>query len=354
MQRTVNTKNLQRIRFGAGIRHELGTELSKLGGTRALLLSTPQQSDIAMDLATGLNGQIAGIYSRAAMHTPVEVTEDALAHLLDVDANCLIAVGGGSTTGLSKALALRKNLPQVVIPTTYAGSEATPILGQTEKGVKTTLIESRVLPDVVLYDPELVVSLPVELTVTSGLNAMAHAAEALYAHNRSEATTKQALRGLQAFIKSLPRVVECPDDLVAREETQRGAYDCGVVLGTVGMALHHKLCHTLGGSFDLPHAQTHAILLPHTIQFNAVEVPKLLAPLAELFGSNQPGPALWEFGRQLGAPLKLRHFGLAESDLDAATELALAKPYWNPRAVTAEGIRGLLHDAWSGTKPRNY
>ncbi len=341
----------QIVRFGAGLRHQILDVLEEIDCRRALVLSTPQQSDAAMDLAAGLNGHIAGIYTRATMHTPVEVTEDALCHAREVKADCFVALGGGSTTGLGKALALRTDLPQIVIPTTYAGSEATPILGQTENGVKTTLTDAKVLPEVILYDPELVVTLPPAMTVTSGLNAMAHAAEALYARDRTEETTELATDGLRAFVDALPKVLADPHDISAREETQRGAYACGAVLGAVGMALHHKLCHTLGGSFDLPHAETHAIVLPHAIQFNAEAVPELLVPISDLLGSQAPGIGLWEFAKSLNAPLALRDLGLTEDDLDRATEIALSKPYWNPREITADGIRVLLQNAWSGEAP---
>ncbi len=344
----------QIVRFGRGIRHEIKGVLAELDCERALLLSTPQQSSAAMDLASGLNGHIAGIYSRAAMHTPVDVSEDALRHAKEVQADCFIALGGGSTTGLGKALALRTDLPQIVIPTTYAGSEATPILGQTENGVKTTLTDPKVLPEVILYDPELVVTLPASMTVTSGLNAMAHAAEALYARDRTESSTKLAIDGLAAFVDALPKVLADPNDLEAREQTLRGAYACGAVLGAVGMALHHKLCHTLGGSFDLPHAETHAIVLPHAVHFNAVAVPEQLAPINSLLGGNEPGAALWTFAKSLGAPLALRDLGVSETDLDRATEIALSKPYWNPREITASGIRALLQNAWSGEAPGTH
>ncbi len=351
MSAVESQNSAQIVRFGAGIRHQIQHVMDEIACRRALILSTPHQSDSAMDLAAALNGHIAGIYTRAAMHTPVDVTEDALCHAREVEADCYIALGGGSTTGLGKALALRTDLPQIVIPTTYAGSEATPILGQTENGVKTTLTDTKVLPEVILYDPELVVTLPPAMTVTSGLNAMAHAAEALYARDRTDETTELALEGLRAFVDALPKVLENPKDIEARQASQRGAYACGAVLGAVGMALHHKLCHTLGGSFDLPHAETHAIVLPHAIQFNAEVVPDLLAPISDLLGGQAPGVALWEFAKSLDAPLALRDLGLTESDLDRATEIALSKPYWNPRDITADGIRGLLQNAWSGEAP---
>lgn len=341
----------QRVLFGVGSRNTVADEVRRLGCSRALILSTPPQSSSALDLAAGLNDMLAGVFSRAAMHTPVEVTEDALRHVQEINADCIVAIGGGSTTGLGKAIAYRMNLPQIVIPTTYAGSEATPILGQTEDGVKTTLTDRKVLPEVILYDPELVATLPVGMTVTSALNAMAHAAEALYARDKSEDSSQLAIDGLTSFVKSLPKVLLDPEDLAAREETQRGAWACGAVLGRVGMALHHKLCHTLGGSFELPHAETHAIILPHAIHYNAQAVPGLLAPVTDLLDGSSPGMALWQFAKSMGAPLALRDLGLQAQDLDRVAEIATRNPYWNPREVTANGIRALLEKAWTGEAP---
>lgn len=341
----------QRVLFGVGSRNTVADEVRRLGCSRALILSTPPQSSSALDLAAGLNDMLAGVFSRAAMHTPVEVTEDALRHVQEINADCIVAIGGGSTTGLGKAIAYRTDLPQIVIPTTYAGSEATPILGQTEDGVKTTLTDRKVLPEVILYDPELVATLPVGMTVTSALNAMAHAAEALYARDKSEDSSQLAIDGLTSFVKSLPKVMLDPEDLAAREETQRGAWACGAVLGRVGMALHHKLCHTLGGSFELPHAETHAIILPHAIHYNAQAVPGLLAPVTDLLDGSSPGMALWQFAKSMGAPLALRDLGLQAQDLDRVAEIATRNPYWNPREVTANGIRALLEKAWTGEAP---
>ena len=341
----------QRVLFGVGVRNTVADEVRRLGCSRALILSTPPQSSSALDLAAALNDMSAGVFSRAAMHTPVEVTENALRHVQEINADCLIAIGGGSTTGLGKAIAHRTGLPQIVIPTTYAGSEATPILGQTEDGVKTTLTDRKVLPEVILYDPELVATLPVGMTVTSALNAMAHAAEALYARDKSEDSNQLAIDGLTSFVKSLPKVLQDPEDLAAREETQRGAWACGAVLGRVGMALHHKLCHTLGGSFELPHAETHAIILPHAIHYNAQAVPGLLAPVTDLLDGSSPGMALWQFAKSMGAPLALRDLGLQAQDLDRVAEIATRNPYWNPREVTANGIRALLEKAWTGEAP---
>jgi maleylacetate reductase len=347
---TVRTADV-RVRFGPGVRREVAAELDRMGLTRALVLSTPPQADSATALAGELGRRAAGVFSRAAMHTPVGITEEAMAHVAETGADCVVSLGGGSTIGLGKAIALRTDLPQIVVPTTYAGSEATPILGQTENGVKTTLTDPRVQPEVILYDAELVATLPLAMTVTSALNAIAHAAEALYAQDRNPLSTALAIEGMRAFASALPRVLEAPDDVTARGETLYGAWLCGTVLGQVGMALHHKLCHTLGGSFDLPHAETHAVVLPHAIAFNARAVPALLAPVAEIFGGDEPGEALHGFARRCGAPLALKDLGLRKTDLDRAADLAVTKPYWNPAPVDREGLRTLLDAAWAGRAP---
>ncbi|MGB8814643.1 MAG: maleylacetate reductase, partial [Paracoccaceae bacterium] len=294
-----------RVRFGAGVRHSVAEEIERLGCARALILSTPQQRDTAQEFADLCGARAVGVFTKATMHTPVAVSEEAAAYAVQLGADCVVAVGGGSTTGLGKAIAYRTDLPQIVVPTTYAGSEATPILGQTEGGRKTTLTSPKVQPEVILYDAELVRTLPVGMTVTSAMNAMAHAAEGLYAQNRSPISTLMAVEGLRAFRDGLPKVMANPDDLTARGETLYGAWLCGTVLGQVGMALHHKLCHTLGGSFDLPHAETHAIILAHAMAYNAVAVPDLLAPISDIFGG-APGMAIFNFARAMNAPQALR------------------------------------------------
>lgn len=341
----------QSVHFHVGIRHELDSFIKEIGCSRALVLSTPEQTDMARDLAEKLGSITVGVFAGAKMHTPVEVTAMALEHTESVNADCLVSVGGGSTTGLSKAIALHTDLPQIIIPTTYAGSEATPILGQTEDGIKTTIKDDKVLPEVILYDPELVVTLPLDLSVASGLNAMAHAVEGLYAKDRSDDSTQLAMDGLQYFVSSLPDVQVDPEDIQAREDTLRGAWACGTVLGNVGMALHHKLCHTLGGSFDLPHAETHAIILPHALAYNALAVPDLLEPLGVMLNDQDTGKAVWEFAKSLGAPLSLSELGMKEGDIDLAVDIAVKNPYWNPREITREGIHQLLRNAWAGSAP---
>jgi maleylacetate reductase len=262
------TVNPARIVFGAGSVARLADELRAAGRSRALVLCTKFQKDAADALAASLGGLAVGGFAEAAMHTPVDVTERAMKPYADQGADCMVALGGGSTIGLGKAIAYRNNAMQFVVATTYAGSEVTSILGQTGQGRKTTVRGPEILPEVVIYDPDLTLTLPVAMSVTSGLNAMAHAVEGLYARDRNPIKASIAVEGIRALKHALPAIVNAPQDGPARAQALYGSWLCGMVLGTVGMALHHKLCHTLGGSFDMPHADAHAVLIPYTAAYN--------------------------------------------------------------------------------------
>ena len=344
------TARQTRVRFGPGVRRSAAEEIERLGAERAVLLSTPRQEARVRQLAGEIGGAVAGIVAHARMHTPVEVTAQALAEVRRLDGDCLIAFGGGSAIGLGKALAHLTGLPQIALPTTYAGSEATPVLGQTKDGRKSTMTDAKIQPEVILYDAELVRSLPANVSVASALNAMAHAAEGLYARDRNPVSTLLAIEGIRAFAHALPVVHADPSDLSARGETLYGAWLCGTVLGQVGMALHHKLCHVLGGAFDLPHAQTHAVLLPYTLAYNAEVAGGELQPIAEILanGSNGPGAAVAAFAEALGAPRSLREIGLKERDLAQSTDLAMQDSYWNPRKLDRDEISRMLRSAWAG------
>lgn len=340
-----------RVVFGHGTLAQLPGEVARLGRSRALVLSTPGREEAARALADRLGPAAAGVFAGAAMHTPVEVTEEAVAAFRALGADCVVSLGGGSAIGLGKAIALRTGADQVVIPTTYAGSEMTDILGETAGGEKTTRRDPAIRPEVVVYDVDLTLTLPPALTVTSALNAIAHAMESLYAPDRNPVTEALARDALPAFRRALPRLVAEPSDREARADALHAAWCCSTALGHVSMALHHKLAHVLGGSFGLPHAETHAVLLPHTTAYNEPAVDGLLAPIAETFGEGSAGRGLWHFACRLGAPTRLSGLGLAEADLDRAAEIATRNPYANPRPVTRDGIRQLLQRAFDGTCP---
>jgi len=285
------------------------------------------------------------------MHTPTVVTNEALELVAQFGVDGIIAIGGGSTTGLAKAIALRTDLPQIILPTTYAGSEMTPILGETQDGVKTTIRNTKVLPETVIYDIDLTLDLPVGLSGVSGMNAVAHAVEALYAPDANPIIDALGLQSIRSLVRALPTIRSDPGNRQARADALYGAWLAGICLGSVGMALHHKLCHTLGGTFDLPHAETHAIVLPHALAFNAPAIPDVIEKLAATLDVKNVPIALYEVNRQIGAPLGLRDLGMPEDGINHAVDLALANPYKNPRALTREGLQQLLARAYKGDSP---
>ena len=340
-----------RIVFGHGTLASASQEVERLGATRALVLTTPQQEAEGRKLGAALGSLFAGIYSGARMHTPTDVTEQALKAMTDCGADCVVSLGGGSTTGLGKALALRTDVNQLCIPTTYAGSEMTPILGETKDGLKTTVRTPKVLPETVIYDVDLTTSLPPGLTATSGINAIAHAVEALYAQDRNPVISLMAEEGIRVLARALPVIMAKPDDRDARSEALYGAWLCGACLGAVGMALHHKLCHTLGGTFDLPHAETHTIVLPHAMAYNAPAVPEAAAKIARALGTADAALGLYDLARRLNARLALKDIGMPSDGIDKAADLAVTNAYWNPRPLERGAIRDLIARAWVGEAP---
>ncbi|MGH8386192.1 MAG: maleylacetate reductase [Pseudomonas sp.] len=340
-----------RVIFGFGTLTQAADEIRALGCSRALVLTTPFQRELGEALVAQLGDLAVGLYDNATMHTPVEVTRDALGVVESTKANCVVALGGGSTIGLGKAIALNTDLPQIVIPTTYAGSEATPIIGQTENGLKTTQRTLKVLPEVIIYDVDLTLTLPAQMTVTSGMNAIAHAVEALYSKDANPLISMLAEQGIAAIARALPRIHLNSEDKEARSDALFGAWACGVCLGAVGMSIHHKLCHTLGGSFDLPHAETHTVVLPHATAYNADAAPQVMERIARALGVEHAAQGLFDLADKHGAATSLADIGMKESDISKAVEIACASPYWNPRPIEPGAIRELLENAFSGKRP---
>ncbi len=340
-----------RVVFGAGSAARLNEEVERLGIRRVLVLTTREQRDQGARLGAHLGSRFAELFSDARMHTPVEVTEAAIAVVQAQDIDGFVAIGGGSTIGLGKALSLRTGLPHIAMPTTYAGSEMTPILGETRHGVKTTQRSQDLIPDTVIYDVELTLGLPARVSAASGMNAIAHAVEALYAENANPLTWLMAEEGIAALARALPRIIVTPSDGAARHDALYGAWLCGTCLGAVGMSLHHKLCHVLGGSFDLPHAETHAIVLPHATAYNAVAAPEAMVRIARALGASDAARALHELARRLGLPKTLAEIGMPESGIDRAADMAVHNAYANPRPVDRASVRELIAAAYRGDAP---
>lgn len=337
--------------FGSGTVNGVGEQVQRLGASRVLLLSSPSGRAVGR-MRQALRDLLVAEFAGAIPHTPVEVIERALRLVNEHAIDCLVAIGGGSTTGLAKALAVRTGLPQVIVPTTYAGSEVTSVLGETEDGRKITRSGPQILPETVVYDVDLTLGLPVAVSVTSAVNAMAHAVEALYAPEVDPATEEKALEAITLIARALPVVAGSPTDAEARGDLLRAARLAGTCLETVGMGLHHKLCHTLGGSFDMPHAATHTVVLPHVMAYNAPAVPEVMLRVAEAMGTDDAARGVHDLVVGVEGPTSLCDLGMAQADLTRAAGLATAKPYPNPREPERQGVETLLVDAWQGRRPR--
>jgi maleylacetate reductase len=342
----------QRVLFGTGAAAaRLASEVARLGAQRVMVITSDRARETAYTVAADV--EVALWHHDVVMHVPLETAEKARAAAGEHGIDLLVCVGGGSTTGLAKAIALTTSLPIVAVPTTYAGSEATSVWGLTEANRKTTGADPRVLPRAVVSDAALTLSLPVPLSVASGLNALAHCIDSLWAPRADPLDLALAGEGIHALAAGLPAVVADPDDLVGREQALLGAYLAATAFSSAGSGLHHKICHVLGGMFNLPHAQTHAVVLTHVLALNAPHAPLAAARVATALGAPDALSGLAALRRRLDAPRALRDLGLAESQIPAAVDPILAAaPADNPTPVTRDNITALLHAAWEGAEPR--
>lgn len=334
-----------RVLQGAGAWALVPDEIERLGSQRVLVVAAPSAAGHARDLAAALGERHAATFGSPVQHTPVEVTAEALALAGEVRADALVAIGGGSAIGLSKALAVRTGMPQVAVPTTYAGSEATPVLGETENGVKTTRRDPALAPGTVVYDPELTLSMPRGLTLTSALNALAHAVEALWDTGASAATRAYGVESADGILTALPVVLDDLSDVAARGRLQEAAWLAGACLAQARMGLHHQLAHVLGGTFGLPHAELHALLLAHVMRFDLVAAPDAAARLARLTDGD-PVLAVSALAARHEGPTTLGALGVPRAALREVAERVAADPYPNPRPVTADAVEELLLAAW--------
>lgn len=337
-----------RVLFGPGCLAQLSVELDRLGAQRVMLVSSEGRSAMAEKATASAGGRIVESFDQAVQHVPQHVAHGAREAAASSNADCIVALGGSSAIGVAKAVALESSIVILAIPTTYAGSEMTPIWGLTREGRKETGRNPRVQPKVVMYDPDLTLGLPAKVTASSGLNAMAHCVEALYAGDANPLTSSAAVEGLKLLSASLPLLASQPADRAQRGVALQGAWLAGFSLGTVQMALHHKLCHTLGGAFDLRHADTHAVLLPYTAAFNRDFAAEAMRSAATALGVEDAPTELLAISKAVDAPQSLRDLGMKEEDIDRAADLAVERPYPNPRPLTRDDIRALIAAAWAG------
>ena len=345
----VYTSLAARIVFGAGRIAELGAEVQRLGAKRVLLLCTPGRAAMVQTLSKGM--AVAGVFDRAVMHTPLPLVEEARQLARKLEADACVAVGGGSTIGFGKAIALESGIPVLAVPTTYSGSEMTTLWGVSEGRTKKTGRDPKVLPRTVIYDPQLTLDLPPAVSAASGMNAIAHCAEALYAHDGNPIVSLMAEEGIRALASALPRIVSNPANVEARTDALYGAWLAGMTISTTSIALHHKLCHILGG-FGLPHAETHAIVLPHALAYNAPAASEAMKRIEHALGGNDAPGRLFSLLKGLKLPTRLADVGMKQEDLERAARMAVEAPYPNPRKVEYAPVLALLTAAYEGRSPR--
>ncbi|GCE41640.1 Alcohol dehydrogenase [Rhodococcus wratislaviensis] len=342
----------QRVCFAAGeAKAMLAGKVARLHASRVMVIASAAEAGRAEQVIADLPGVYR--HDEVVMHVPVSVAERARAAAIAHDVDVVVCVGGGSATGLAKAVALTTGLPIVAVPTTYAGSEATNVWGLTEASRKTTGVDDRVLPVSVIYDAELTLSLPVELSVASGVNGLAHCIDSMWAPRADPINGALAVEGIRALAAGLPAIATDPHNVPGREQALYGAYLSAVAFASAGSGLHHKICHVLGGAFDLPHAQTHATVLPYVLAFNSAAAPEAERRIASAFGASTAVDGLERLRQQLAAPTALHDYGFRSTDIDQAVEAILpVVPTSNPRPVTAEDLRRLLDAAQRGSDPR--
>ncbi len=326
-----------------------------VGANRLLLVAAEAEAGLADRIVGALDGLVVARFSRVLPHVPVEVAEEARAAARAAAADGVLSVGGGSTTGTAKAIALELGVPIIAVPTTYAGSEVTPVWGLTDRSRKTTGTDRRVLPKLVVYDPELTLTLPPGLSGTSGMNAVAHSAEALWSPRRNPVTSLIAEESIRALAIGLPAVVADPFSIQARSQALYGAWLAGTAFANVGSYVHHKICHVLGGAYNLPHAETHTVVLPYAAAVAAPRVDGADARIAAAIGgaaepdaSLSAAAALSDLNERLEAPRSLRELGLRDDQLDEAVELVGEALAALPDPFPPAQVEALIRAAFAG------
>lgn len=340
-----------RVLFGHGTIAAVGDELDNLDVQRVILIADDMAKAEADQIEDDLGGRVVARIGEIRPHVPV-VDAEAARHMADDrGADAVVTIGGGSTTGLGKAIVLERDMPFLAIPTTYAGSEMTPIYGMTGDKAKRTGRDPRVKPNTVIYDVDLTLDLPANVTAGSTMNALAHCVEALYAEERNPIVSLMALEGVTALRRGSADVAADPRDGTGRAQLLYGAFLAGASLGSVGMAVHHRICHVLGGTYGLAHGDANAVILPYVVAYNQVAEPEVMATLAGALDSDEPDLAIYQLARALGAPISLAELGVNESDLDRAAQMVLDNGGYNPRPLHRDWIRSLLGDAFEGLPP---
>ena len=343
--------NSPRVIFASGALSQVVNEIAHLNKKRILLISDESAATHATRLQTELGALVIHWVNHVVVHVPDDFSSPIADLVRREEIDLVLTIGGGSATGLGKIIALDCSIDLLAIPTTYAGSEMTSIWGRTHSNEKTTGRNPAVLPKTTIYDPELTLSLPYLVSVNSGMNAIAHAVEALYSPEVTSEIKAAALDGIRIFAAGLRGIRENINNLNARTDLLRGSMLCGFALNNSTMGIHHKICHTLGGMFDLPHAPMHSAVLPWAVQYNQDFATTQLNEVAEVLSARSAAEGLWDLANEVGAQTSLQELGYPlEKSEEVATVISSAK-YVNPRPFNHDGILELLSNAYKGSRP---
>jgi len=340
-----------RVWFGPGRIEKLRAEIDLLVASKVMICCTKGAVKRLAPLANALDGKDVVIFGDAAPHCPEEVVVKAQSKALQHGVEAVVAFGGGSTLGLGKYLSARNEIPFVAVPTTYSGSEMTAIYGMKTGEEKRTWKDVKAVPRAVIYDPELTLGLPADLTGTTGMNSLAHAVEALYPAEPNPLTGDIAEKAIGALARGLVGSVDTRDDLQARTEALYGGFLGGLLVTMAGIALHHRICHVLGGLFGAPHGESNSVILPYVVAYNAPEAPEAMVRIRRALGVEDAAAGVYDLARTLGVPASLDELGVPADGLAKAAAETVRTLGFNPRACTVPEMTALFEMAHAGTRP---
>ncbi|MFD1561083.1 maleylacetate reductase [Paraburkholderia silviterrae] len=338
------------VLFGAGRANRVSERLRELGRSRALVVTTHSGPRRYAPVIESMADMTHATFAGAQPHCPVDVARAALEVYERAGCDSVVSIGGGSTIGLGKYLSVEAGAVHVALPTTLSGSELTPLFGVLVDGEKRSRREPRALANTVIVDPALAQSLPIRETATTGMNALAHCIEALYVPKRNPLTSQLALTGIDMLYRALTKLAVEPTNLEARTQAAYGATIGGLMVNSVGIGMHHRICHVLGGRFEVPHGESNCVVLPHVLAYNAPAIPQACAAMESVMGVH-PAVALQRLVRELGAPVALSELGVPAERIAAIASESFHHIDHNPFPIDEAAVLGLLQAAWSGLEP---
>lgn len=343
-----------KVVFGENAALKLKDEISALGGARVMIACSKGMRGRIEHVIEALGDMCVALYDGAEPHCPEAVAMAAIDLFKEKKCDIIVAVGGGSTIGIGKAIALRTDAPLIVVPTTPCGSESTPIYGMLIGNTKKTGRDAKVIARTSIYDPALTTSMSAHHTATIGMNSLAHCVEALYGQSASPISDLYAAEGIKALTKGLRGSLADGNDLAARSQVLYGGMLSGYCVTLAGIAIHHKLCHVLGGHHGIPHGESNSVILPYAVAYNETAAPKAMEKIMAAMGTDSASGGIYDFATEMKVPKSLKELGMKESDLDIAAEETVRTTPYSPKPAQVKSVREMLQQAYEGIKPQPF